>query len=89
VKLFGSPSRRHDRTSPAAADVSTVDTLPADAARQGKASAELSGAELQVANPPEPKWDSNRLARRTDRYSHGGIRFRAALTGAGEVMRMS
>jgi hypothetical protein len=27
LKLFGSPSRRHDRTSPAAADVSTADTL--------------------------------------------------------------
>jgi hypothetical protein len=32
VKLFGSPSRRHDRTSLAVADVSTVDTLPPDPA---------------------------------------------------------
>jgi hypothetical protein len=30
VKLFGSPWRRHDRTSPAVADVSMADTLPAD-----------------------------------------------------------
>jgi hypothetical protein len=68
---------------PAAADVSTVDTLPADPAHGpawGKAGAELSGAVVQVANPPEPKWDSNGSRRRTDRYSHGGIRFRAALT---------
>jgi hypothetical protein len=36
VKLLGSPSRRHDRTWPAAADVSTVDTLPADTARRGE-----------------------------------------------------
>jgi hypothetical protein len=72
VKLFGSPSRRHDRTSPAPADVSTVDTLPADQPTSGpvpaesehglawgNAGAKLSGAVLQVANPPEPKRDSN------------------------------
>jgi hypothetical protein len=43
VKLFGSPSRRHDRTSPAAADVSTVDTLPADTARHGEGRCEAVG----------------------------------------------
>jgi hypothetical protein len=64
--------RRHDRTSPAAADVSMVDTRPAGQPASGpvptepehgpawgKAGAEMSGAVLQVANPPEPKWDSN------------------------------
>jgi hypothetical protein len=40
VKLFGSPSRRHDRTSPVPADVSTVDTLPADQPTSGPVPAE-------------------------------------------------
>jgi hypothetical protein len=52
--------------------VSTVDTLPSGQPASGpvpaepergpawgKAGAELSGAVPQVANPPEPKWDSN------------------------------
>jgi hypothetical protein len=39
--------------------VSTVDTLPLTRPGVGKAGAELSGAVLQVAKPPELKWDSN------------------------------
>jgi hypothetical protein len=102
VKLFGSPSRRHDRTSPAAADVSTVDTLPADqptsgpvpaepehGSAWGKAGAELSGAVLQVPNPPEPRWDSTDLGAapigispaRTHRGRHALL--------AGEVIRLN
>jgi hypothetical protein len=85
VKLLGAPPR-HERTSPAPADVSTVDTLPADQPASGpvptepehgpawgKAGAELSGAALQVANPPEPKCTATAIGsrRRTGRYFRG------------------
>jgi hypothetical protein len=47
--------------------VSTVDTLPTDQPASGpehgpawgEGRCRLSGAVLQVANTPEPKWDSN------------------------------
>jgi hypothetical protein len=48
----GSPSRRHDRTSPAPADVSTVDTLP-------------TGQPASGATAPEhgPAWEGRRANR--------------------------
>jgi hypothetical protein len=59
---------------------------PSTARRGGKAGAELSGAVLQVANPQEPKWDSNaiRSRRRTDRYFRGKSPTEAGRIGAGE-----
>ena len=79
---------------PAAADVSTVDTLPADTARRGEGRCRAvgrraAGGESAEAEMGQQQQPISRLARRTDRYSHGGIRFRAALTGAGEVIRLS
>jgi hypothetical protein len=71
VKLFGPPYGAMTVRRRAAADVSTVDTLPTDqpASRPvpaepehgpawGKAGAELSGAVLQVSKPPGPVWDA-------------------------------
>jgi hypothetical protein len=50
VKQFGSPSRRHDRASPNVADVSTVDTLPADQ-RRPEVEASLRLAQRAKVNP--------------------------------------
>jgi hypothetical protein len=101
VKLFGSPSRRHDRTSPAVADVSTwtrcpptsgpVPAEPEHGPAWEKADAELSGAVLQVANPPEPKWDSNgyRISPPHHRYFRGRCSNIVGRIGAGEAMRLT